>query len=667
MGLTGADRVAQRSPLSVDGTFIELAMALGVGAAVVVVPTEAVIDPEAFEGAFKDITATYLVPSLLAPLVAAGAVGRTGLKHVVSGGELLARAVVEGFGSQTTATLHNIYGPTELGMAASQWVTDPGNPDGPVPIGGPGPGTELHILDDKGEVAPIGTPGEVYAGGPQIARGYLGNPGLTADRFVPSPYGPPGARLYRTGDRARWLPGGVLEFAGRRDNQVKINGIRAELGEIEVRLAEHPRVLQAAVVLPPGRGLTAYVVWAGEQEGAVADIRAFCGERLPAALVPGRYEFLDEIPVLANGKADRAALPEVTGGGADFQPPRDFVESRLEALWEEVLELPAISIRDDFFALGGHSLRALRLVMRLRKDFGREVPIETLMTHPTIEQLAVLLRAPGQMAPTTPVVPLRKQGGDPPVWFVHALGGQVFRYRKLAGLLGDDQPSYGIPARGFAAEDLPLESVAAMVDEYVERILATTPDQPVVLAGFCVGGNLALEVARELRARGVTVPLVAVFWSQAVDSVSPHLADDTSLMLSALAGAPIGIDHETLAALPPRERLAAIVEGAAAAGALDPAVTDLDQAERMLRVFRANANALRGYRHAPYDGDFVLLKPEQDGDNAQGRAHGWDEVITGELDVVAVPGSRYDTAEEPHVRGTAMAFREVLDRVHSGR
>jgi thioesterase domain-containing protein len=159
------------------------------------------------------------------------------------------------------------------------------------------------------------------------------------------------------------------------------------------------------------------------------------------------------------------------------------------------------------------------------------------------------------------------------------------------------------------------------------------------------------------------VPLVAVFWSQAVDAVSPELADDTRLMLSALAGADIGIDHETLAALPPRERLAAIVDGAAATGALDPAVTDLEQAERMLRIFRANATALRGHTHEPYDGDLVLLRPGEDEENPFGPAHGWDAVVTGKLDVVTVPGSRYDTAEEPHVRGTATVLREVLDRV----
>lgn len=668
IGLTAGDRMAQRSPLSVDGTFIELAMAYAVGAAVVVVPTEAVIDPDTFADVCTRhrISVAYLVPSLLTPLVEAGAIGRAHqLRQVVSGGETLPRAVVEAFGAQSDAELHNIYGPTELGVAASEWPTDPGHPDAPVPIGSPGPGTTLHVLDDAGEPAPIGTPGEVYAGGPQLARGYLGKPGLTADRFVPDHLsGRPGARLYRTGDRARWLPGGLLEFAGRRDNQVKINGIRAELGEIETRLAEHPCVLQAAVVPPENNVLTAYVVWAGDQEGAAAELRAFCANRLPAAMVPGRYTFLDEIPLLSNGKADRAALPAADTPA--FQPPRDLVESRLEALWEEILELPAIGIRDDFFALGGHSLRALRLVMRLRKEFGRDVPVETLMTHPTIEELATLLRSPSQLAPATAVVPLRSQGSRPPVWFVHALGGQVFRYRKLATLLGEDQPAYGLPARGFASGENKLDTVDAMAADYAARIRATTPDQPVVLAGFCVGGNLALEVARRLRSSGMAVPLVAVFWSQAVDAVSPELADDTRLMLSALAGAPIGIDHETLAALPPRERLAAIVEGANQAGALDPAATDLAQAERMLRIFRANATALRGHTHAPYDGDLVLLKPVQDSENPFGPTHGWEAVVTGKLEVVTVPGSRYDTAEEPHVRGTATVLKEVLDRVDGG-
>ncbi|MCA2230005.1 non-ribosomal peptide synthetase [Nonomuraea aurantiaca] len=675
MGLTGRDRVAQRAPLSVDGTFIELVMAYAVGAAVVIVPTEAVVDADTFTEVFNryGLTATYLVPSLITLLAQEGAFGRCDrLTAVVSGGETLPRAVVESFAAQSPAKLHNIYGPTELGIAATQWPTEAGDPGAPVPIGRPGPGVVLYVLDDDGEPTPIGTAGEIYVGGDQIARGYLGRAGLTAERFVPDHLsGAVGGRLYRTGDRARWLPDGQLEFAGRRDNQVKIRGVRAELGEIEVRLAEHPAVMQAVAVLSGEelhqRVLIAYVVWSGPREGAAEELRSFCAHRLPPALVPSRFELVDDIPVLPNGKLDRAALPDTVAGPREFLPPRDLVESRLEAMWEEILDVRAVSMRDDFFALGGHSLRALRLVTRIRKEFGHRVPVETLMSHPTIEQLATLLRSPDQLVPADRVVALRASGSRVPIFFVHALGGQVFRYRKLAMLLGEDQPAYGISARGFVDGETPHVTLEAMVEDYARRVRDTRPDGPVVLAGFCVGGNIAIEVARRLRAEGTEVPLVAVFWSQATDAVAPRLSDDVALMASALAGADYDIDHERLAQLSPRERLAAIVEGAGRAGVLDPAVTDLAQAERMLRVYRANVSALLGQTHAPYEGDLALLKPVDDTDFPPEHAHGWDEVVTGKLELVPIPGSRISTAEEPHVPGTAAAFREVLDRVNGGR
>ncbi|MEV0623398.1 amino acid adenylation domain-containing protein [Nonomuraea sp. NPDC050404] len=674
IGLTARDRVAQRAPLSVDGTFIELVMAYAVGAAVVIVPTEAVVDGDAFTAVVNryGVTATYLVPSLITLLAQEGAFGRCDrLRLVVSGGETLPRAVVESFAAQSSAILHNIYGPTELGIAATQWPTEWGDPGAVVPIGRPGPGVVLHVLDDGGEPVPIGTAGEVLVGGDQIARGYLGRAGLTAERFVPDHIsGTAGGRLYRTGDRARWLPGGQLEFAGRRDNQVKIRGVRVELGEIEVRLAEHPAVMQAVVVLsgaePHQRLLTAFVVWSGPREGAEGDLRAFCAHRLPAALVPSRFELVDDIPVLPNGKLDRAALPGPAAAPRAFAPPRDLVESRLEALWEEILDVRAVSMRDDFFALGGHSLRALRLVTRIRKEFGHHVPVETLMSHPTIEELATLLRSPDQLAPADRVVALRASGARAPIFFVHALGGQVFRYRKLAMLLGSDQPAYGIPARGFGDGRTPHVSLEAMTEDYARRVRDIRPGGPVILAGFCVGGNIAIEVARRLRAQGGEVPLVAVFWSQATDAVDPGLGDDVALMTSALAGGDYDVDAERLARLSPRERLAAIVEGAGRAGALDPAVTDLAQAERMLRVYRANVGALLGNVHAPYDGDVVLLKPVGDPEFGPEHAHGWDDVVTGKLELVPIPGSRSSTAEEPHVPGTAAVFREVLDRVNAG-
>jgi amino acid adenylation domain-containing protein len=673
LGLTGADRVAQRSPLSVDGAFLELSLAFAAGGAAVIVPTGAVIDPDAFVEAFAGhgVTATFLVPSLIAPLLQAGAFRRVpALRAVLAGGEAVPRPMVEALGEQSGATVFNIYGPTEIGVVATASPVVLGDPGALVPIGSATADITLHVLDDEWRPVPIGTPGELHIGGRQLARGYFGQPGVTADRFIPDAHsGRAGGRLYRTGDRVRWLPHGELEFLGRRDGQLKVRGVRVELGEIEARLAEHPQVLQATVVVVTQREdtvLGAYVVWSGDREGAAARLRQFCSDRLPPAMIPSHFEFLDEIPLLPNGKIDRSALPDLAVARADFLPPRDLVEARLAALWEEVLETPTVGIRDDFFALGGHSMRALRLTMRIRREFELDIPVESIFSHPTVEQLASVLRRPEHMAPGDPVVALRAQGSRIPVVFMHALGGQVFRYRKLAGLLGDDQPVYAIPARGFSDDQEPHTSLEAMAKDYAQRILEVRPEGPVIVGGFCVGGNIAVEVARQLRSQGTDVPLVTIFWSHAHDPVLPEMDDDAILMMHALAGGVVDVDRERLAGLSPDEQLTAIMEGASAAGRLDPAATDRVQARRMLRVYRANARSLIGHRHAPYPGDALLLKPEDDPYDPADD-FGWPETITGHLEIAWIPGSMHNTAEEPQVLGTAATLREVLDRVNADR
>ncbi|MCR6485758.1 amino acid adenylation domain-containing protein [Amycolatopsis sp. OK19-0408] len=672
LGLGPDTRMAQRSPLSVDASLAELITAFAAGGAAVMVPTETVVDPAAFEQACRDfgITTAILVPSLLAPLVEAGTLARCpSLRQIASVGEALPRALAEAFLAQSDARLHNLYGPTEAGIGVTEFAARAGQPGDVVPIGPPSANVRARVLDARGEPVPVGTPGELHVSGRQLARGYLGRPGLTAERFVPDPFATePGQRMYRTGDLVRWLPDGVLEFLGRADGQLKIRGVRTEPGEIEAVLLEHPDVVQA-VVVPHQEGdrdpvLVAYLRWTGELSRPAAVLRAFLSDRLPRALVPTAYVVLDELPFLPSGKVDRAALPapSLTPGG-DRLPPRDLIEGRLVALWEETLDLPEVGVRDDFFALGGHSLSALRLTMRIRQEFGRDIAMDALLSGPTVEQLAAVLRAPELLAPSVPVVPLRATGKKPPLFFVHGLGGQVFRYHKIAKHLGEDQPVYGIPARGFGAQEEPHPSVDAMADDYARRILEARPEGPYFVGGFCVGGNLSLEVARRLRRAGAEVPLVVAFWSHADNPISPDLYDDTTLMMYALADGPFEIDRESLAGLSADEQLLAVVEGAGRRGDLNPAVTDLDQARRIMRVYRSNAMALGGYRHEPYDGDMVLLKPVEDDDFPIEDDFSWGEVVRGELRLVPIPGSRGNVADEPQAGGAAAILKGLIDGV----
>jgi hypothetical protein len=302
--------------------------------------------------------------------------------------------------------LHNLYGPTEAAVDVNAWWVEPGetpealNALHTLPIGPPMPGNRLHVLDDLLQPLPVGVPGHLHIGGVQVARGYAGRPALTAERFVPDPYGPPGSRLYATGDLARVRANGDIEFLGRMDDQVKVHGWRVELGEIEAVIAEHPRVRQAVVALrddaPGGRGLVGYVDWSGDASALTGELRRALAKKLPAALIPQAFVGIDHIPLGPSGKLDRGALPAPGGSGrADlgtpYTEPRTPLETELCALWSELLGRERIGVEDDFFQLGGHSLLAVRAVSRMRAAFHLDLSVRLLFDTPRLRDLAAAI------------------------------------------------------------------------------------------------------------------------------------------------------------------------------------------------------------------------------------------------------------------------------------
>ncbi|WP_062428330.1 non-ribosomal peptide synthetase [Herbidospora daliensis] len=405
LGAEGA-RYALLQPLVTDlGNTLVLA-ALTTGGVLHVVDPGTVTDPVAVAGylARHRVDHVKMVPSHLAALGAAGDL--TWLlpqSSLVLGGEAAepgwARRLVEAAGD---LPVHNHYGPTETTIGV---VTGRLAADGAVPIGTPVPNTTAYVLDDALRPVPAGVEGELYVAGAQLARGYAGRPGLTAERFVASPFGS-GGRVYRTGDRARWTTGGVLEHRGRADDQVKIRGHRVEPGEVRAVLAAHPAVAQAAVVARPDPAgdlsLVAYVVPAGADPGLVRGLRDFTAENLPRHMVPAAVVLVDHLPLTGNGKLDRAALPEPERVTADTGPrPSGAREEALCAAFAEILGLPSVGVDDDFFVLGGHSLLATRLVSRVRVTLGEEIPIQELFDRPTPAALAAWL-ATGDRADERP-------------------------------------------------------------------------------------------------------------------------------------------------------------------------------------------------------------------------------------------------------------------------
>jgi amino acid adenylation domain-containing protein len=396
--LRPGERVLQKTPISFDPSVTEMLAPLLAGAVLVALAPDRHGDPCYLLDAIgrHRITSADVVPSMLRLLLDDPEVaGRlVGLRRLYCGGEVLPADLARRFIALfPDVRLINLYGPTEAAVDASRYAVTRPVPDR-VPIGRPIGGVELYILDEHFRVQPVGVPGQVYLGGVQLARGYLGRPGLTAERFVPHPF-QPGRRLYDTGDLARWLPDGQVDFLGRTDGQLKIRGTRVEPAEIEVALRDHPLVDDAVVVsLGSGEtaGLVGYLVPVPEVAPSAASLRAFLSERLPAAMVPGRFEWLAAFPLTAGGKIDRPRLPSPTRPEGDRTAPATALEQVLAGIWSDVLGIPEPGVLDDFYSLGGHSLLATQIVARTADLLRVELSLRDFMAISTVRDLADLVR-----------------------------------------------------------------------------------------------------------------------------------------------------------------------------------------------------------------------------------------------------------------------------------
>jgi len=360
-------------------------------------------------------------------------------------------------------------------------------------------------------------PGELHIGGDGLARGYLNRPDLTNERFIAHPFSDePGARLYKTGDLVRYLPDGSIEFLGRLDQQVKLRGFRIEPGEIEVVLAQHPAIREAAVIARQDeraeKYLVAYVVPLEEQKITFSELRSFLKEHLPDYMVPTDFVLLDAMPLTPNGKVDQRALPAPQRGRSMteeiFVAPTSLVHHQLVQIWEELLETRPIGMRDNFFQLGGHSLLAARLVQRIEQVCGKKISLATLFAGPTIEQLTDAFQCQEDKGSRTPVVGVQTDGSRRPFFFLHGdwTGGAFYCF-ALARALGADQPFYVLEPYRLDQQEIP-PTLEAMATAHLEALRAIQPEGPYLLAGFCNGGLLAYEIARQLHAEGQKVDLL---------------------------------------------------------------------------------------------------------------------------------------------------------------
>ncbi|HEX8212540.1 MAG TPA: amino acid adenylation domain-containing protein [Longimicrobium sp.] len=682
------------SSMAVDLTLANF-LPLFTGAQVVLLPEGPGVD--ALADAIREgppfgmikITPTHLalLTALLTPEEAAASTGVL----VIGADNLMGESTVFWQESAPDVTLINEYGPTETVVGCSIYTLPPGaHREGRVPIGRPIPNLTMYVLDERMEPVPVGVPGELYIGGVGVARGYLNRAALTAEKFVPDPFSPrAGERLYRTGDQARRLADGNIEFLGRRDFQVKIRGYRIEIGEVESVLRQQPSVQDVLVMAredrPGDPRLVAYVVPRGE--GAEPELRQALRARVPEYMIPSAFVFLERLPAGSTGKVDRKLLPAPEARPALEEAPGapdDPLELRMVEVWEEVLGVHPVGVDDDFFELGGNSLLSVRLLARIRRAFGCDFPLAALVTGGTARAAAAAVRDALGALPTvaTPLVAIRPEGGRAPLFCVHPAGGGVLGYVALARHLGADQPVYGLQDPLYAEgerSDLPVEELAA---RYLEAIRPVRGSGPVRLLGWSFGGVVAFEMARQLRERGEEVGLLALLDTIAPTADYAAFFNDTeeveSKVLFGIAreaaasrGKALGLRYHEVREAEGEERLARVVEALKRAGVVH-ADTPPSAMDAALRQWWSRMELLHRYVPRPYAGEITLFRAQGVDEQVQEAwpelaerflrdpTRGWAPLASHPVRVVEVPGEHATLGTEPHVRTLAARLAECL-------
>ncbi|MCF5424599.1 amino acid adenylation domain-containing protein, partial [Pseudomonas syringae] len=469
----------------------------------------------------QSVTAMVFVPAMLQLFLEVEEVSACHtLKDVFSGGGELSPAVARLFQQRLPhARLHNVYGPTETTVISSVWTLQPGAdvPPRQLPIGRPIANTRFYVLDERDAPVPAGVTGQLHIGGAGVARGYLGLDELTAERFIDNPF-VAGDRLYRSGDLARYRPDGQLEFIGRNDFQVKLRGIRLELSEIEARLDLFPGIRTSVALIVGDTAQNQRLVACCVTDSPVDEsaLRAHLATTLSSAVMPSAYLWLDALPLTVNGKVDRAALAaqadqDLADRQVNLGSPRDHIELTLYQIWKDLLLVPQIGIRDNFFNVGGTSIAAIKMAYEIGRAFSVEVPVRVILGHPTIEALGGWLRSGASLAAAQDnLIEFRRGAGQRNVVCIHPAGGTAFCYLSLAKELPESIGVYGVQSPGLNPGESTEPSVEAMADAYLRRIAALT-SQPLVLTGLSFGGLVAYEMARRLTAAGhrqVTVVLL---------------------------------------------------------------------------------------------------------------------------------------------------------------
>ncbi|HZM01643.1 MAG TPA: amino acid adenylation domain-containing protein [Candidatus Saccharimonadales bacterium] len=687
--LSSAERIAQLSNSSFDAATFEVWGALLHGGRLIGVARETLLSPADFAAFLEKekVSSLFLTVALFNQISTEAPLAFKSVKNLLAGGDAVdPKAAQRILQCGPPARLVNGYGPTEsTTFAVCYEIKEVPENAASIPIGRPISNTTVYILDRHLQPVPVGVPGELHLGGDGLARGYLNRPDLTAAKFIPNPFaGEPGARLYKTGDLARFLPDGNVEFLGRIDHQVKIRGFRIELGEIESVLRQCPGVRDALVIVteesPGDKRLIGYLCRTAKDTSPPSALRAFLKQKLPDYMVPSVFIDLDAFPLTPNGKIDRRALPKpgsIRNADADV-PPQTHLQSQLQKIWEQVLGHQAFGPRDNFFEIGGHSLLAVQLIAQIEKVLGIKLPLPILFQAPTVEKLAEMICQEGAPPCGSSLVEIQPHGARLPMFWLHTLGGGggggFFTYRKLANLLGTDQPSYG-----FVAPAQPLTTIESMAAHYIQEMRAIQPAGPYQLGGYCFGGVVAYEMARQLEAQSETVSLLALLDSSPPDLTGERTRPGAKLAIHFLKTLPFWLTDMAAQGPGPMwkmirnsglglkrklhrvlKRRAAVTSQSATASKLEELIDMSNYPPAYKQFAQVHWNALMNYDAKPIEGRAILFRTDERHLLRLDAVSAWRKLVRGGLEVKRVTGRHEEILDAPHVEPLAAHLKERM-------
>ena len=697
--LDETQRFLQLAPISFDASTFEIWGALLYGARCILFPRSIPTSKNLGDEIRKHgITILWLTAALFNSIIDDDEKALSGIKQLLIGGEALSVTHVQkALASLPFTQIINGYGPTESTTFACcypiprQIETNIKS----IPIGRPIANTQIYILDEYLQPVPVGVSGELHIGGAGLARGYLNRPELTNEKFIPNPFEEAGdSKLYKTGDKARYLSDGNIQYLGRIDNQVKIRGFRIELGEIEAVLRQHSDVQVSCVIIredtPGEKRLVAYVVLQKEQTCTErsrstltpSELRQFLADKLPAYMVPNVFVILESLPLTPNGKVDHEALRAITNisNCKKFVEPRNQLELQLVQIWSKTLKVDKLGVQDNFFDLGGHSLLAAYLMDQIQQQFGKNLPLTTLFQNPTIEQLATIVQKESDDYNSSCLVALQPNGSNLPFFCVPGAPGKPFYFYHLGRYLGLDQPLYSFENNLHELKPNPrLEDIAS---HYIQAMQAVQPQGPYFLGGHSYGGNVVFEMAQQLVAQGHEVALLVVidasastykdkqFLADYIDWDDDRWLAEVSKGIKLFLDKNVDISYDTLQTLTTEEQLKYVLHYFKMANMLPPNA-QTTELKNLVQAYKTSCLCLVDYLPKQiYPGKLTIIRAKEDlsddpnshlnSEDSQDLSLGWSEFCTEPIDIHFVLGNHITLMAEPHVQVLAEHLKDCI-------